>query len=198
VTERVVGCFAAQASANDWVGRHPECTQACCNGNGARTMYYVWQSMLSQKHGRLQVHLLMNRASVWADVASYIPYQGRVDVRAKEPCELRVRIPEWASPSQTRCTVEGAGRQVDWDGRYALVGRVARGKTVTLTFPISERSQRAIINGQPYTLICRGNEVVHIDPPGRYLPLYQRARYRQDQARTTTVTRFVADRQIDW
>jgi len=42
------------------------------------------------------------------------------------------------------------------------------------------------------------NDVVHIDPPGRYLPLYQRAHYRQNQARITTVTRFVADKEIDW
>jgi hypothetical protein len=36
VTERIQGCFAAQAGANDGVGRYPECTQACCNGNQAR------------------------------------------------------------------------------------------------------------------------------------------------------------------
>jgi hypothetical protein len=44
------------------------------------------------------VNLLLNRASAWADLDSYIPYEGRVDVRVKRDCELAVRIPEWVKP----------------------------------------------------------------------------------------------------
>jgi hypothetical protein len=34
--------------------------------------------------GRLNVNLLFNRASKWADVDRYIPYSGRVELRIKE------------------------------------------------------------------------------------------------------------------
>ena len=36
------------------------------------------------------------------------PTTGRVDIRVKTPCYLSVRIPEWVSPSATRCEVSGA------------------------------------------------------------------------------------------
>ena len=49
-----------------------------------------------------------------------------------------------------------------------------------------------------YTLIRKGNDVVHIDPPGKYGPLYQRDKYRENKVQWKTVERFVADQQIAW
>ena len=43
-----------------------------------------------------------------------------------------------------------------------------------------------------------GNDVVHIDLPGRYRPLYQRAHYRENSTRWRRITRFVSDERIDW
>ena len=40
--------------------------------------------------------------------------------------------------------------------------------------------------------------MVAIDPPGRYAPLYQRERYRQDTPRWQQLTCFVSDEQIEW
>jgi DUF1680 family protein len=198
VADRILGCFAAQAGVNDWVGRHPECTQACCNGNGARTLYYVWENILTCRDGKLRVDLLLNRVSPWADVDSYIPYQGRVDVRIKTAVDLFLRMPEWVQASQANCTVNGNGSALSWQGRYAAVGKVRPGDLVTLSFPISERTEAVRIEGKSYTLIRRGNDVVHIDPPGKYCPLYQRQRYRENKAPTKIVERFVAEQQLTW
>src|SRR5437016_3525886 len=55
-----------------------------------------WEHMVDYKDGQFQVNLLLNRASRWADVYSYLPYQGRVDLKMKEQCrKVRVRAPEW-------------------------------------------------------------------------------------------------------
>jgi|GEM_PF-1575272 len=170
----------------------------CCAGNGSRTIYYVWENILCSKDGKLKVNLLLNRASPWADVDSSIPYEGRVEVKIKQACELSVRIPEWVQPEQAKCQVNGTERSLSWDGRYAVVGKVQPNGVATLTFPIFERTDKVQIQGKEYTLIRKGNDVVHIDPPGKYCPLYQREKYRENQARTRKVERFVAQQQLDW
>ena len=198
VSERIVGCFASQAAVNDWYGRPPEGTQACCNGNGMRTIYYIWENILSCKDGELRVNLLLNRASSCADVDSYIPYEGRVDMKVKKACQLSVRIPEWVKPEQTECQVNGSKRMLSWDGRYAVVRGIAPKDMVTLTFPIFERTDVVNIEGQDYALIRKGNDVVHIDPPGKHYPYYQREKYRENEVQWKKTRRFVSDKPIEW
>ena len=199
VPERCVGGFAGWPSANDWQG-DPNLSSImhCCTGNGTRAIYYVWENILHRKDGKLRVNLLLNRASPWADVDSYIPYQGRVDVKVKQACELSIRIPEWVTPEQAECRVGDAQRKLSWDGRYAVVGKVQPKDIVKLTFPISERTDVVQIMGKKYTLVRKGNTVVHIDPPGKYCPLYQREKYRGNEVQTKKVERFVAEQQIAW
>jgi hypothetical protein len=208
VVERSVGGFAGWPSANDWQGcdqMHPGSCMGknlsiphCCTGNGTRAIYYVWNNILDYDQGRLRVNLLLNRASLWADVDSHLPYVGRVEIKAKRGCELAVRIPEWVRAQETRCQVQGKERTVSWDGRYALVGRVQPGDVSTLTFPIRERKDRLRIFENDYVFTWKGNDVVHIDPPGRYRPLYQRQKYRQSETQWKKAERFVAQALVDW
>ena len=60
----------------------------CCRGNCTRAIYYVWENILNYDkcNGALNVNLLLNRASPWADINWYIPYWGRVDIKIKKPC----------------------------------------------------------------------------------------------------------------
>ena len=91
--------------------------------------------MLRYQDGKLRINLLLNRASKWADVDSYIPYLGRVDVKIKQVVDLSIRIPEWATPTETRCTVNDEDRNLEWRGRYAKVGSVKPGNVAILTLP---------------------------------------------------------------
>jgi len=144
------------------------------------------------------VNLLLNRASPWADVESYIPYQGKVEVKVKTSCELSIRIPEWVSPNEVRCQVQGKERSLFFNGRYAQVGEVKPQDAVTLSFPIEEKTYVVHIEKQRFTLIQKGNEMVSISPPGRLHPLYRREYYRDSTPRWRKITRFVSDEQIDW
>ena len=146
----------------------------------------------------MEVNLLLNRASSWADVDSHIPYQGRVDVLIKKPSDLRIRIPEWVNATETSCLVNGKEQSLSWQGRYALVGSVKPRDKVTLTFPISERIDRIRVEGHEYTLVREGNDVVSVDPPGQNYPQYQRDHYRENQTRFKAIKRFVSERIIDW
>jgi len=200
VGEKNIGGFAGWAAPNDFLGagRGP-IFMHCCIGEACMTVHRVWDNILNYRDGKLKVNLLMNRASPWADVDSYVPYQGRVDVKIKQACDCSIRIPEWVTPEQARVPVDGNARKVTFDGRYAQVGRVEPGNVVTLTFPILERTDKVTIQGKDYTLIRKGNDVVSIDPPGKYCPLYQqREKYRENTVRMKKVERFVAEQQIAW
>ena len=201
VAERNIGSFAGWPSANDWYDSHHAGGSAimhCCTGNGTRTIYYVWENILSHAGDRLRVNLLLNRASPWADIDSHIPYAGQVDVSVKEPLNLYLRIPEWVKQHEVACTVGGLGRSLSWEGRYACVGALKPGHVASLTFPISERTVQVNVQKRPYTLVVRGNDVVLIDPPGRCCPLYQRSHYRNNDTRWRKIQRFVSDREIAW
>ena len=198
VPERNLGSFAGWAAANDWYVGDGFGIMHCCTVNGARTMYWIWQRMLQHQEGRLRVNLLLNRASPWADVDSHIPYQGRIDVKVKQAVDLAVRIPEWVAQGETRCEVNGEERRVSWDGRYARFGSVKPGDVATLSFPIGERTDVVHIEKQRFTLVRKGTEVVSIDPPGRFHPLYQRQHYRDGATRWRTIGRFVSHETINW
>jgi DUF1680 family protein len=199
VGEKNVGAYAGWPSPNDFLGQGlGPVFMHCCLGEACMTVYRVWAHILDHDGGQLKVNLLLNRASPWADIESSIPYQGRVELKIKQPCGLSVRIPEWVKPDQARCRVNGADRPLAWDGRYAVIGKVQPMDVVTLSFPIFERTDKVRIQGKDYTLIRKGNEVVHIDPPGKYCPLYQREKYRENMVYSKEVQRFVANQQIDW
>jgi hypothetical protein len=202
VAERNLGAFGGWLSPNDFfgarVGGGHDIFMHCCTGNSTRTLYYVWDNILHCDSGRLRVNLLLNRASPWADVDSHLPYTGRVDVRVKQACDLALRIPEWVQPGQAVGRVNDEARPLRWDGRYAQLGSLCRGDVATLTFPIEERTVRVRFEREPYTLVRKGNEVVLIDPPGRYAPLYQRDHYRNNETRWRMIERFVADKPLHW
>lgn len=203
VVERNVGACMSLASPNDFVGYPVAMNDRppfdnlflmhCCTGNYARAIWYAWDNILTFAGGALKLNLLLNRASPWADVASHIPYQGRVDVHIKQACRLDVHIPQWARPEDTQVSVDGQARGgCSWSNRYIQVGAVKPGETVTLQWPIAERTLKEKLWATDYTLIVKGNTVVLIDPPGRYYPFYRRDHYREDQTRWVKRARFVA------
>jgi hypothetical protein len=191
VSERVVGSFAGWASANDYcANRESPIISGCCTGNGARAIFYVWENMLEFNDETLRIHLLLNRASPWADLNSYVPFAGQIDVVMKTSCNVEIRIPEWAKLEEVTCFVSNIPREIVIHGRYAHVGSAEKGNVVTMNFPISERTEITSIGGVPYTLIVKGNDVVSIDPPGQWHPFYQREHYR-GKVRWTQRERFV-------
>ena len=199
VAERSVGAFAGWSTGNDFVEPthlHPGSLQHCCTGTSSRSMYYLWEHIVSFADGTLRVNLLFNRASAWCDIHSYIPYEGRVDLKIKKGCDRTlVRMPEWIAggSQQVSCTVNGRPRSLRWQGRYVEVGHAKPGDTITVKFPISERTVQETIGGISYKLEIRGNTVLSIDPPGRNGPLYERAYYRQP-VKWRKVDRFVPER----
>ena len=198
VAARSVGSFWGWMSGNDAIpmdktDQGPKmqgrAIMHCCTANGARALYQVWDAMLSQEGDETTVELLLNRASPWLDVDSYLPVEGRVVLHVKNTRSVRVRMPGWSSPEQVRATVGGKDAESAVQGRYVRVGGLNAGDKVTLTFPVPEHTEHRVIGEHPYKLTLRGSNVVSIDPQGAIYPLYA----RQPTGASVARERFVPD-----
>jgi hypothetical protein len=147
------------------------------------------------------VNLLLNRASAGADIYSYIPYQGRVQMKMKQAYpRIAIRMPEWVQngSSDVTCTVNNSRHDSNWEGRYIRLGPVKPGDLIDVSFPIATRTSTETIGAGRYTLEIRGNTVVSVDPPGKLGAIYQRAAYKATDAPKRKVRRFVSDKEIAW
>jgi DUF1680 family protein len=198
--ERNVGAFAGWSSGNDWVIHGG--IMHCCTGNGTRALYYVWEYMLENTAGELKINLLLNRASAWADVNSYLPYSGCVEVKVKTSCKgILVHAPEWVKSGSTdvTATVNGRAKPVRWEGHYLALGAAEAGQMVVLTFPMTNLRVTERIGPEKYSLVVKGNTVISVDPSGKNGPLYaDRKRYSTDDVQWRKVSRFVSDAAIAW
>ena len=193
--ERAVGSWAGWATAND---ARPRSLMQCCAGNAGRSMYYVWDSIVTKENDEVRVNLHLNRASSWLDVDSHLPYEGKVVLKVKDAPRTAVRIPDWTDRSRVTCHVNGTQQDLAWDGSYIQVRGLKRGDEVAVEFPMREITLFTQIAAVPYKLTIKGNTVIDIDPKGKIYPLYQRDHYRQDRAPLKKVARFVSSGAITW
>lgn len=196
--ERNIGAFAGWPKANDWYADQRAGIMHCCTGNASRAIYFIWEKILSFDAGKLSVNLLLNRASPWADVDSHIPYRGQVDVKMKQTADLAVRVPEWTKPEEVKVVLNEGERPFGWNGRYAEIGRVEAGDAIAVIFPIHIVAHTVEIEKETYELVCKGNEIIDISPPGKICPLFQRPHYHEDTARWRKIERFVSDEVFPW
>ena len=50
--ERAIGAFAGYSLPNDW---GPASVHMCCTGNASRTLYWIWDSILTHQNGKVRV-----------------------------------------------------------------------------------------------------------------------------------------------
>jgi len=181
VAARSVGSFFGWMRANDGIRvtktddgpKLPgHAIMHCCTANGARTLYHVWDSIVTRTPEMVRVNLLLNRASPWLDVDSYLPVEGKVVLSIKATTRVAVRLPEWCRLEDVEVTVGDEGRRARTEGRYVELGELHPGDRVVLAFPLPERVLHRVIGDIPYRLELRGANVVSIDPGGLAYPLY--------------------------
>lgn len=181
IKERSIGSFFGWMRANEAleVQRHTGETKLkdvsimhCCTANGARTLYCIWDDMLQKQGDLVKVNLLLNRASPWLDVDSYLPVAGKVVLHVKDAPKVAVRIPQWCDPQAVDVRVGSRPVKAAVRGRYLHVYMLAPGDEVEFTFDVPERVEHRVLGEIPYTLTMRGANVVDIEPKGIAYPLY--------------------------
>jgi hypothetical protein len=197
VLERAVGTFAGCSKPDGvpylWV-------MQCCTGNGTQGLYYAWEGIARERRGLLQVNLLLNRASPWADIESSLPHEGRLVVRSRSAERVAVHMPRWVAPGDAGLKVRGASGDAQWIGRY-LVAPVNSGRPLEIEFPLHQETVSYTIDGTAYTCRFRGNDLLAIEPrssaPGCY-PLYVDRSRAAGPASTRAVERYVTKTILPW
>jgi hypothetical protein len=175
------------------------------SANKWRGLYYVWDKILEPDGQGLRVNLLMNRASPWADLDSYIPYEGKAVIKMKTHSDdVQVRIPEWTNWNEVSCDVNGKKRAYDWSTNgYVRIGKVQAGDKVTVAFPMKQwvvattAPQYVSKEKKPWQVTLKGNTVIDLSESMGY-PLFLREKFRVERAPTKRVTRFVSKERFFW
>ncbi len=168
----------------------------CCSGNGTQAMYYAWHSTVRFKDAVATVNLLLNRASPWMDVSSYLPYQGRVVLTNKQARRAAVRIPRWVDREAIQTRVNGKSAATSWIGNYLVADGLRPNDVIVLDFPVVERvAKYTMAFDRNYTFQFKGSTVVDVSPrdtnPTGY-PVYLRDQFQQQKAPMKNVAQYVA------
>jgi hypothetical protein len=178
VRRRCVGALAGWGAPNDVLdprGRFAMCIQNCCSGHLPLGLLSVWDHAVSRGPDGLRINLLIDHDNPDCSVSDRQPREGRLDVRLKRKNSVRVRIPDWVPDTAPRLEVDGQAIPLAWEAkpsRYVRVDDVPAGSTMTLLYPLRERTLPERLGGELYTTQWKGDTVVRIEPPGRYIPVF--------------------------
>jgi len=189
-------------------------------------MYAAWKGIVHSAGEVARINLLLNRASPWLDVDSYLPHEGKVVIRNKTARSIEIRMPRWVDLKRVECRVGGAEsaelQPSRVAGRYLAFEGLSSGDELTLTFPVEDRVEKYTLlwkaedmwpestdpgkNWQPpnpknvYKMTFRGNTLVDIQPrmEGNVYQLFVRDAMRSATASMKSSKRFIPDRLASW
>jgi hypothetical protein len=195
--ERLIhGSFASWAKPNDLLCG-PD-LEGCCTGGGARALFHVLSNSVGREQdSALAVRMLFSVDTAHARVISALPYEGRVEVTLKEDTPLKLRRPEGVGATELTIRVNGQKVPFQGEGAYLLLGELATGDVVNLTFPLEMRTREENIAGQTYRTVWKGNTVVSLEPEGGY-PTYHRSEWLEPAAPLSIWSYPSQDNAIRW
>jgi hypothetical protein len=156
VMERAIGAYAGPDKFNLYL---------CCDSHGAMGLFYAWDGIIRYQDGTARVNLLLNRASPWMDIDSYLPYEGKAVLRNKTAREAFVRIPLWVDRKAVHSQIcvdlnlvhfnidvkgirkvvhrlQGGGDVKNvWFGKYLHFEGLEPDDVLTIQFPMVERTE---------------------------------------------------------
>jgi hypothetical protein len=191
--ERMVGQQLGACGFPDWVNQLPSDLdpglpgihmQGCCADATIRAAHAVWAETVTGTEAEASVNLALNRKHALVDVVSCLPHRGEVDVLVKTARKVRVRVPRWATRDQVKVFVDRQPVPVKWDGSYVVFEALGRGARLTVTYPLrllEVKETVGSLDGTTYTERWRGNTIVDISPPGRWIPTFHRPELESDK-----------------
>jgi hypothetical protein len=204
VFERALGAFgeAAPDRMGDSGGGPELIGYGCCTGNGSLGFYYAWEGAVRHANGVTNVNLLLNRASRWVDVDSWLPYEGRVLITVKDTRSVAVRVPGWVDIVSVGTTLDGEDVEPLRAGRYLVLTSLRSGQKIELRFDVPTDQGSYLIPGHVsgrFNITFRGSTAVSVvnelgSPGGEndmVYRIYRRDHLKGNRAPVREVTRFV-------
>jgi hypothetical protein len=222
VIERCVGTFLSDAGYPTETVKIRLMFNICCPGNANHALFYAWESIVRcDEDGHATINLLLNRASRWLDIDSYLPYEGKFVIRNKTAKSLAVRIPRWVDRKAVKTEVNGQPATTYWVGSHKMFPSLKGQDVITIRFPMVETREDYTLkwkrdgwwmegtnpgpnwkNDHPevFTFYFKGNTVVDVSPRPKdsAYPSFERAEYTKQQAPMIKVRRFVSAVDLAW
>ena len=148
--------------------------QGCCADATIRASHAIWSETVTGGEQEVRVNLAFNRVSPWVEVVSCLPHRGELNVVVKGTRRVLVRVPEWAPKGEVKAFRERKAMEVKWAGSYVVFEGLAKGEQLTVTYPLRLWEVKETMQGVEYAERWRGNTIVDITPPGKWIPMYQR------------------------
>jgi len=151
--------------------------QGCCADATIRASHAIWSQTVTGNEKETRVNLAFNRDSDLVRVVSCLPHRGEVDVFVKKSKRVLVRVPEWAPKEGVKAYVGEKAVAVKWDRNYVRFDKIKSGARLTVTYPLRIAEVKETVgglDGNEYTERWRGNTIVSISPPGKWIPMFER------------------------
>ena len=119
----------------------------------------------------MSVHLHIDKLLPQAEIRGYQPYKGLLTISLKQPCKVRVRIPEFVDPKDIKAKSNGGKVKATVWGNYLELGSRQAGEMLEVSYPLPVRDEEATI-GNPrfrqyrYRVTWKGDTVVRMTPLG--------------------------------
>jgi hypothetical protein len=143
--------------------------QNCCGGSGTHAFFIAWKNAARYENSCLNVNLHIDKLLPQAEIRGYQPYQGLLTIQLKEPCNVKVRIPEFVKPEEMKVEPNVAGVKT-W-GNFLDLGYRQAGEMIRITYPLLVHQEELSI-GNPgfrqyhYRVTWKGDTVVKMEPLG--------------------------------
>jgi hypothetical protein len=175
------GCFESWADPNTLLAVKNGDIEGCCINGGIRGLFLASQNAIQETAGEVQVNILLSANSSSLEVASYLPYEGRLDLYTTGSKRIRVRTPDWLHPNDVR--VSGVARlQIERQSSAVLLKGAVAGDPITLHFEQPEAERVHEVATRVYRALWRGDTVVQLLPPGNPYPIFLRSALKKSVA----------------
>jgi hypothetical protein len=190
---RMVGQQLGICGFPDWVNQLPSDLdpslpgihmQGCCADATIRAANAIWAQTVTGDEHEARVNLAFNRKSPLVDVVSCLPHRGELDLKVNDAAKVLVRIPGWAPKDGVKVYRAQKSEPVAWDGSYVVIENTKPGEQLTVTYPLRIAEIKETVgslDGTQYTERWRGNTIVDINPPGKWIPMFQRPELESEQ-----------------
>jgi hypothetical protein len=186
LAQRMIGQQMGLCGFPDWVNELPSDLdpdlpgihmQGCCEDATIRGSHAVWSETVTGDTNEARVNMAFNRQSPLLDVASCLPHRGELTITVKSAQNVLVRVPSWADKDKTQVYVDKQPIQIQWNGRYVRFADTRSGQLLTVTYPVRMEELKETVgslHGVEFTERWRGNTIVDIAPPGKWIPMFHR------------------------
>jgi hypothetical protein len=176
------GSFESWADPNTLLAVKNADIEGCCINGGMRGLFLASQNAIQETLEQTRVNLLISAITPSLEVASYLPFEGRIDLYPGNSKHIRVRTPDWLDPKEVRVSgPNGLKTETEASGLY--LKNVMSGVPIILRFEQNNSERQHLVAGRTYQALWKGDTVLRLLPLGSPYPIFQRENLNRSNPR---------------